>query len=245
MEFSEYIIYVDESGDHNLLSNNPNYPIFSLAFCIFKKADYLHNVVPRIQELKFNWFGHDAYVLHEREIRKREAPFNAVGSKEQHTAFLKEIGKIVADAPMTVVASVIDKDKHKAQYVDPANPYSLALQFCMERTTKFLQEQGQDDKLTHIVVEKRGLQEDKDLELEFRRICDGANYLGRIDCLDMLFVDKKANSSGLQLADLVARPIGLSVLKPDQPNRAFDVIKTKLRCNGNGKYDGFGLKIFP
>jgi hypothetical protein len=45
----------------------------------------------------------------------------------------------------------------------------------------------------------------------------------------------------LQLADLVARPIGLSVLRAEQPNRAFDIIKQKIwRYEETGK----GLKIF-
>jgi len=35
--FSDYIIHVDESGDHSLESIDPNYPVFVLAFCIFNK----------------------------------------------------------------------------------------------------------------------------------------------------------------------------------------------------------------
>jgi len=42
-----------------------------------------------------------------------------------------------------------------------------------------------------------------------------------------IFASKKANSSGLQFADLVARPIGLNALQPDQKNRAFEIIKHK------------------
>ena len=34
-EFSDYIVYVDESGDHSLESIDINYPVFVLAFCIF------------------------------------------------------------------------------------------------------------------------------------------------------------------------------------------------------------------
>ena len=36
--------------------------------------------------------------------------------------------------------------------------------------------------------------------------------------------DKKVNSSGLQRADFVACPIGISVLRPGQDNRAFEVL---------------------
>ena len=52
------------------------------------------------------------------------------------------------------------------------------------------------------------------------------------------FASKNHNSSGLQLADLIARPIGLNVLKPEQENRAYNVIKEKY----NGEY---GNNIFP
>lgn len=33
MSFSDYIVYVDESGDHGPVSSD--YPVFVLAFCIF------------------------------------------------------------------------------------------------------------------------------------------------------------------------------------------------------------------
>ncbi|WP_165443768.1 DUF3800 domain-containing protein [Pseudomonas jilinensis] len=67
---------------------------------------------------------------------------------------------------------------------------------------------------------------------------------------DVLFADKRAMSSGLQLADLVARPIGLSVLKPEQTNKAFTVLKKKFNCDGGrdcvgSGYEGMGLKIYP
>ena len=40
--------------------------------------------------------------------------------------------------------------------------------------------------------------------------------------------DKRRNSEGLQFADIIARPIGLSVLRPEQPNRAFTILKEKI-----------------
>lgn len=245
MDFSEYVIYVDESGDHNLNSINSIYPIFALAFCIFKKSDYIEQIVPRIQKLKFDWFGHDGIILHERELKKGNPPFNQLGGKDGHQAFLNEISQILREAPMTVISAVINKQKHQSRYSDPANPYNLALMFCMERTSGFLRAHNQLEHKTHIIFEKRGKHEDRDLELEFRRICDGASCAGAVNCLDILFADKKMNSSGLQLADLVAKPIGMHVLKPDQPNRAFHIIVTKLYSYDNGIYSGLGLKVFP
>ena len=62
---------------------------------------------------------------------------------------------------------------------------------------------------------------------------------------EIVFADKKVNSSGLQLADLTARPIGLHVVKPSQSNRTWGVIEPKLDHDEHGKYEGWGLKIFP
>lgn len=111
-------------------------------------------------------------------------------------------------------------------------------------------EKGEAKHLTHVVVERRGAKEDKELELEFRRICDGSNPRKLQLPFEILFADKKAMSSGLQLADLVARPVGLHVLRPNQENRAFDALKEKFFCEGGRdkvgeNFDGWGLKIVP
>lgn len=241
MAFSDYIIYVDESGDHSLESVDPQYPVFVLAFCVIKKSDYTQTLVPNVQKFKFDWFGHDSVILHEREIRRAEAPFVFLGDPRKKDAFMDGLSAIVDAAPMKIIASVIRKDELRRRYIYPTNPYELALLFCMERTQIYLHGLGQRaPKVTHIVCEARGGsggKEDKELELEFRRICDGANQLSRqaIDGFEIRFADKRANSTGLQIADLVARPIGLRAIRPTQPNRAFDLIRAKL----------VALKTFP
>jgi hypothetical protein len=35
--FSDYIVFVDESGDHSLVKIDPGYPIFVLACCLIEK----------------------------------------------------------------------------------------------------------------------------------------------------------------------------------------------------------------
>lgn len=47
------------------------------------------------------------------------------------------------------------------------------------------------------------------------------------------------------VVDLIARPIGRKILKPDQPNRAYDIIETKFRRDPKGNVKGWGLKVFP
>lgn len=65
---------------------------------------------------------------------------------------------------------------------------------------------------THVVCEARGTAEDAELELAFRRVCDGDNRGRRAFPFKLVIADERTNSEDLQLADLIARPIGLSVV---------------------------------
>ncbi|MBT8420432.1 MAG: DUF3800 domain-containing protein [Gammaproteobacteria bacterium] len=84
-----------------------------------------------------------------------------------------------------------------------------------------------------------------DLELVFRRICDGGNAFGHWLPFEVVFVDKKQNLPGLQLADLVCHPIGRHLLNPQQKNRAYEVLEKKFWCDDGGKLEEYGLKTFP
>lgn len=243
--FSDYLVFVDESGDHGLDSIDLDYPLFVLAFCVINKADYVGTVVPAMQRFKLKHFGHDNIVLHERDIRKDTGDFAFLKSREKKAAFLNELTQIVANAPFTLICSVIRKEALKLRYADPDNPYHIALGFGLERVHYCLQGRGAAAARTHVIVERRGRREDAELELEFRRVCDGANYHGEKLPLEIVFADKKANLSGLQMADLVARPVGMSILRPEQANRAFDAVAGKFYTSDSGKRLGWGLKCFP
>jgi len=245
VSFSDYIVYADESGDHGLASVDADYPVFVLCFCVFRVEEYISKVVPLVQDLKFRFFGHDAVVLHAHEIRKSRGPFKILFDQEKRRAFLEAVNAVMERAPFTLIAAVIDKKKLLQYYEYPSNPYDLALTFCLERTYAYFRDLGQQDRATHVVVERRGKQEDNELELVFRRVVQGANYWRCVLPFDVVFAHKEMNSSGLQLADLVAHPVGRHQLKPGQPNRAYELIAGKFRVGPTGAATGYGLKVFP
>jgi hypothetical protein len=243
-------VYVDESGDHGMQSIDENYPVFVLALCVFYKRHYAEKVVSALQKFKFNHFGHDVVVLHETDIRKESGNFRFFHNRSQKQDFLDELTDIIEASNFILISCVIDKEALRRQGGVPDNPYHLALGFCLETLYELMQEKNQDKGVTHVVVECRGKKEDSELELEFRRNCDGANRLNLSLPFDIIFADKKVNSAGLQLADLVARPIGLSVMRPAQANRAFEVLKKKFFCSGGQTnvgegFEDWGLKIYP
>ena len=75
MTYSDYIIFVDESGDQSLESIDKEYPVFVLDFCIFRKDYYAKVIVTTVEAFKFKHFGHDIVILHEHDTRKQKAPF--------------------------------------------------------------------------------------------------------------------------------------------------------------------------
>ena len=86
----------------------------------------------------------------------------------------------------------------------------------------------------HVILECRGKQEDNALELVFRRIVPGEHHWGwrRVNfdgiTFEPKFIPKSANIPGLQLADLVARPIALRIFRPEQENRTYAVLRDKI-----------------
>lgn len=238
--FGEYIIFADESGDHGIASINPENPVFVLAFCIFRKVDYISVVKQAIARFKLDFWGHDLVVLHNHSIRKSTGEFAFLFNEEVRRVFLHALNEMMRSIPFSIAASVV----HKLQLSNNSvsnNPYLIALGSCLEQTISFLAGKNQLQYLTHIIVESRGKPEDRDLELSFR---DFSNRLmpGR-SALDIRFANKQTNSSGLQIADLVAHPIARHVLNKSQPNKAFDIVKEKLL--GYPEYEEVGLRCHP
>ena len=243
--FSDYIVYLDESGDHSLDAIDPQYPIFVLSACVFHKDQYRNAIVPAFLDLKFRFFGHDMVVLHSRDIRKAQGPFSILQNARVRQEFLAAVNATVAAAPFALVSAIIDKRRLTQHDIRPHNPYELALTFCMERVFTYLQGVGHHQNRTPMVVECQGRREDTELELSFRRTAQGANRHNRPLPFDIVFADKKTNSTGLQLADLVSHPIGRHYLVPGQPNQAYAVVKPKFSCGPSGATNEWGRKVLP
>lgn len=115
----------------------------------------------------------------------------------------------------------------------------------LERWLHLLRAHGQADSNTFVVCESRGRKKDVQLGHAFRAITEGANCFGRALPFQLLIADKQTNSEGLQIADLTARPVGLSVLRPGQVNRAAALLESKFHRNIQGEKWGLGLTVYP
>ena len=243
MRFSDYIIYADESGDANPNSIDHDFPIFVLVFCIMRCDHYATVAVPELQQLKFQYFGHDAVVLHEQEIRRQTPPFVFLSDKAIRKDFMSQIEGIIRRLPFDIIATIVDKAAYRGYSEE--NPYHLALRSCLTRTSDLLRERGQVGLETHLIIESRGKREDRDLRNAFRRIDAAEQHRAEPSRSELIVANKQINSLGLQLADLVARPIGLAYLRPHQPNRAWNVIREKVVGNLSQAGLPTGIEVIP
>lgn len=234
--FSDYIIFVDESGSPTLSSIDPNHPVFVLVFCVFNKWVYCDQIQPAIKRLKFEFFGHDMAVLHSHEIRKRSGDFNILMDETRRMSFLSRLDGIMQTSPFEIIATVIDKrevqgeDRENVDYI-----YHHALWECVKKLYQFLKLNGSANQLTHIIAESRGKVEDRNLLRAFSEISYAIDFTDEqsplkyhTEHMELLFAEKKINSAGLQIADLVGHPIGRHAINPEQPNQAFKHIKNKI-----------------
>ena len=154
-----------------------------------------------------------------------------LSSKEPRELFLESLSTLISQTDFVLIPIVVDKFAIKNFALDPIHVYHLAMRLGLEKLYEFLQDRGQHTSQTHVVFEARGRTEDISLELEFHRVCAGFNSLEQKFPFKVIVADKKSNSEGLQFADMVARPIGISVLRPDQPNRAAEILKEKIHLS--------------
>ncbi|MCS5717368.1 DUF3800 domain-containing protein [Herbiconiux sp. CPCC 205763] len=125
------------------------------------------------------------------------------------------------------------------------SPYDVALMFGLERVFLQLQSRGQAGRRTFVIFESRGKSEDSALKAEFERIMATTRMRGMPQTLEFMIASKQVNSPGLQLADMVARPIGVHLIRPQQTNRAWDVVCRKIARSKTGEVLGYGLKVYP
>lgn len=182
-------------------------------------------------------------VLHDHEIRKEKGQFR-FANRLHKDCFIADLTQFIAASEFVLICCAVDKIRLQSDGRLFDNPYHIALGVCLEALYCYLQERQQECRGTHVIVECRGKKEDAELKLEFLRICAGENRIGKSLPFELVFADKRINSAGLQMADLVARPVGMSVIRPDQSNRAFALLRQKLYAGAKGS-SAAGLTIYP
>ena len=241
-DHSEYVIYGDESGDPSIKTSCSEYPVFALAFCVFAKQEYIADVMKHMKGLKFFFWGHDMTILHSKKIRKQIDDFYFLQNWNLRDVFMSRLTAAIENSPFTVISTAVEKRSFRETHTDPIDLYDFCLERCLEKIYQFLQEKKQDGRLTYLVIESRMPEENRSLGQAFHRILEKNQDLQSLYPLKLIFADKKVNSIGLQLADLIAYPIGRHVLNPADKNLAFEIVEKKFFQYPD--YLKMGLEVF-
>jgi hypothetical protein len=140
------VVYLDETGDHSLERDDPNFPVFALVMMVCDRTAYENTLVPMVNRLKFDYFGHECVIIHSRDIRKAQGDFGFLTDPAKRPPFYERINEIMSQPGYDLIASVIRKQDHKAKYgINAANPYDLALTFTLERLLPLLETEKQEE----------------------------------------------------------------------------------------------------
>ena len=240
-------MFLDESGDHSLEVIDHQYPMFVLAGVIMEKEYAEGELEARMMDFKKALFGRTDIILHSADITRNQKGFEQMKDRTFREQFYAKLNALVASLDFRVVACAIRKEEHLQRYgVSALDPYMLSLHVLVER---FCFEIGSVPGGGIIVAERRGPTLDHELELAFLNLkIQGTRYLRAIQIENRiagLHLRKKSeNVAGLQLADLVATPIGRHVLGKGD-HKDYQIIESKFRRDWHGSHEGYGLVVLP
>jgi hypothetical protein len=243
------LLYLDESGDHNLEKIDPKNPVFVLGGIIVDRT-YARSVMrPRIRQLKLDFFDDPGLVLHTNDIIRARNGFEALEDSQLRDGFYEALNSLMRELEYKVVACVIDKRRLVAQYGKNADdPYMYSLEVLIERFCKDL---GECVDGGIIYAEKRGEPLDHELNEAWERLrsfTTGTGFApGKViddRICELVIKDKRLNIDGLQLADLVIAPIARKAMR--RPVKEdWEIVKSKFRRSAAGKAKGYGLIVLP
>lgn len=249
-------MFIDESGDHNLDPQkvDKTYPLFVLCGVVFEENNYNDNFKTSFNAFKVKHFGSDDICLHTLEMvrprtKSKDPRFLKFLDPEFRKIFYKELGDLINKSNITIIACVIKKEKHFLKYnINALDPYLLSFDNLLNRLI-FDLKNGEKGK---IFAERRDDILDNQLELAWLNVKISGTKIAKPSEIkekveDLKLVNKKINEPGLQLADLLASPIGRKILrkaKREGNELDYEIIKGKFR-NKNGVILKYGLTIIP
>ncbi len=251
----EFRFFLDECGTHDLRPENDPFPVFCLCG-IAVPADRYDTFDALWKDWKARWLGDSHARVHEPNVRHCSHRFYRADPAEQRE-LIESLNQQLAELEFTCIAAVIDKRRFVELYpsgkVDdflPISTYLICTDFVFERFVHFLYHVGGDARgLTQ--AESRGLREDAEVHAEFLRLhLEGTQWQSEHQFRRALrpyieFHRKDGKISGLEVADLVARPIAEKILRPDTTPARWAIIEPKIYDGLQGRKLSYGLKVFP
>lgn len=245
---ARYRLYVDESGDHTYsFGHNPDTKYLGLTGVLLEDEYYRTTFHPQFESLKQRHFPHnpdEPLVLVRKHIINRKGKFGVLADPEKNSRWEKDFLEFLSNTQATIFAVVIDKERHLSAYGEAAyHPYHYSMNVMLQRLREHLHRHGG---FADVMAESRGKTEDKELKNEYRSVWrDGTRYISGqefqrvLTSNDLKIRKKESNTTGLQVADLIAAPSKMNIIisnnRPlmNQPSRFTRDINSHIRRNFN------------
>jgi hypothetical protein len=200
--------------------------------------------------------GDSNIIVHEPDVRHRSSGFRGT-SREHAASIVERLDDVLAELDFRIIATVVDLREFEVQYPEamvddflPVSCYLMSIDFVLERFLHFLQQQVSGARGL-VVAESRGLREDAQVHAEFMRLqLEGTQFIPDSSFRAYLrpyieFYRKSQNNTGLQIADLAARPMAEKILDPAARPTRWEVFARKLYDGETGAPHKYGFKVFP
>lgn len=223
---------------------DPNWPIFVIVGLLVGETYYAKTVVPRMKALKKAHGLNPSTPMHSRSIRRWEGEFSFLQDAPRRNALYEGINALIDGLRVRLYAVVIDKVRLQKRFLVQLNPYDVSMSQLLSVICGPPRIVGANRPMVaRIIAESRGKVEDRQLQSEYQNFrrgglsgygAKGIQYRRRQTVRRLFperveFAKKSKAIAGLELADLLAYPIGRAVISQNWDNRAATVAFSKLK----------------
>ena len=127
------ILFLDESGDHNLSVIDPQYPIFVLGGVIMDEDYAKGPLTDALDEFKDAVFGRTDIVLHTADITRNRNGFESMKEASFRDRFYSHLNELMRTLSYSVVACAIRKSDYLSRFgLAALDPYLISLDILVE-----------------------------------------------------------------------------------------------------------------
>jgi len=105
------ILFLDESGDHNLTTIDSNYPVFVLAGCVIDEEYHKRQVTVELDAVKEELFNKKDIVFHYVDYTRNRNGFERISDKQFREKFYSKLNELIEETDFSLIACIIDKMK--------------------------------------------------------------------------------------------------------------------------------------
>lgn len=261
-----YRMYIDECGTDDIVNCHiDQHRHLALTGVIISHEAGIEYANPQLSDLKHKHFPRadpDAppVILHRCDFLGGNGPFQPMQDDAKLKAFCDDLYEYLAGLPHTVITVVIDKFAMlRMEHWALKEPYLYCAEVLVEKFVQFLE---RADSTGDVWAESRKNRKNKVLQRHFTKAChDGTLYVSdpariaaRLTTFDIQFREKKHNCTGLQIADVYAKPSMDRILSPRIQGYAVSpfsarfgqlLVDQKYDRSATGRLSGYGMKFLP